>query len=98
MLTFSGEKLSADFEAVTKIKEKFENLINENDLCGEQVYNLDEICLYFRLVPEKILTSTKEAAAPGYKKSKNRVILSLSSNAAGTHEFPLMVIKKSAKP
>ena len=31
-LTISGEKLSPDFEATTKFKEKFENLINEKDL------------------------------------------------------------------
>ena len=53
MLTIAGKKLSADFEAVTKFKEKFENLIHEKDLCDEQVYNVDETGLYFRLLPDK---------------------------------------------
>ena len=43
ILTISGEKLSADFEAETNFKEKFENLINKKDLCDEQVYNVDEL-------------------------------------------------------
>ena len=77
MLTISGEKLSADFEAATKFKEKFENFINEKDLHDEQVYNVDETGLYFRLLPEKSLASTKEDSAPGYKKSKGRVTLSI---------------------
>ena len=52
MLTISGEKLLADFEAATKFKEKIENLINEKGLYDEKVYNVDEIGLYFRLFPE----------------------------------------------
>ena len=55
MVIISGEKLSADFEAETKFKEKFENLFNEKDLCDEQVYNVDETGLFFRLLPEKTL-------------------------------------------
>ena len=55
MLTISGKKLSADFEAAAKFKEKFENLINEKDLWDKQIYNVDETGLFFRLLPEKTL-------------------------------------------
>ncbi|GBN10664.1 Tigger transposable element-derived protein 2 [Araneus ventricosus] len=50
------------------------------------------------MLPTKILASRKEAAAPGYKRSKDRVTVYLCSNAAGTHKVPVMLNGKSVKP
>ena len=84
MLTNSGEKLSANFQAVTKFKEKFENLINEKDLSDEQAYNVDETCLYFRLLAEKIISIYKRSRSTRLQKIKDRVTLPVCSNAART--------------
>ncbi|KAG8201261.1 hypothetical protein JTE90_016748 [Oedothorax gibbosus] len=80
------------------IKTSFKKLVNEKNLSKEQIYNVDETGLYYRMLPSKTLASIKEASAPGYKKSKERVTVSLCSNATGTHKLPVMLIGKSAKP
>lgn len=98
VLSICGEKLSSNSEEAAKFKKKFEELLKEKDLSKEQVYNVDETGLYYRMLPTKTLASRKEAAAPGYKKGKDRVTVSLCSNASGTHKLPVMLIGKSAKP
>ena len=70
MLTISGEKLSADFEAATKFKGKFEYLTNEKDLCDEQAITWMKLVCTLDCFQKKTLASTKEAATPGYKKVK----------------------------
>lgn len=50
------------------------------------------------MMPSKTLASQEEAAAPGYKKNKERISILACSNASGTHKLPLMCIGKSAKP
>lgn len=97
-LSICGEKLSSDPEEASKFKTSFEKLVNEKNLSKEQIYNVDETGLYYRMLPSKTLASIKEASAPGYKKSKERVTVSLCSNATGTHKLPVMLIGKSAKP
>ncbi|GBL95500.1 Jerky -like [Araneus ventricosus] len=49
------------------------------------------------MLPTKTLTSRKEAAAPGYKRGKDRVTVPLCGNAAGTHKLPVMLIGNYAK-
>ncbi|KRT82819.1 hypothetical protein AMK59_3662 [Oryctes borbonicus] len=47
----------------------------------------------------KNLASNLKPAAPGYKRSKERVTVMACSNASGRHKFQLsMLIGKSAKP
>ena len=52
------------------------------------------------MLPRKTLASKKEAAAPGYKKSKERVTILACSNATGNHKLKLWLtlIVKSKKP
>lgn len=52
----------------------------------------------YKMLPYKTLASKNEAAASGYKKSKQRVTVSLCSNATGIHKLPLILISKSTKP
>lgn len=39
-----------------------------------------------------------ECAATRFKKQKDHVTVMFRDNASGTHEFPLLVIRKSTKP
>jgi hypothetical protein len=50
------------------------------------------------MLPAKTLASKKEAAAPGYKKSKEQVTILACSNATGNHKLRLTLIGKSKKP
>lgn len=97
-ITISGEALSADREAVPLFKDYLVKIIQEEELSEEQLYNCDETGLNYKMLPTKTLASKKEAAAPGYKKSKERVTILACSNATGNHKLRLTLIGKSKKP
>lgn len=97
-LEICGEKLSADSEIVAKFCEKFQNIIQQENLTLDQVYNCDETGLNYKMLPSKTLASQEEKAAPGLKKSKDRVTVLAAANASGHHKLQLMVIGKAAKP
>nr|XP_006811844.1 PREDICTED: tigger transposable element-derived protein 2-like [Saccoglossus kowalevskii] len=64
----------------------------------EQTYNADESGLYWKLLPRKTLAADMEKSAPGYKVSKDRVMIMGCANAAETHRLPPVVIGKSRNP
>lgn len=97
-LTIKGEALSGDKGAVPDFKKNLFKLLDEEGISGEQLYNCDETGLNYRMLPTKTLASKKEAAAPGYKKSKDRVTVLACSNATGNHKLRLTLIGKSKKP
>lgn len=97
-LTIKGESLSANKDAVTDFKSCLHKLIEKEGISGNQLYNCDETGLNYKMLPTKTLASKQEAAAPGYKKSKQRVTILACSNATGTHKLKLTLIGKSKKP
>uniref|UniRef100_UPI00398F7695 general transcription factor II-I-like isoform X2 n=1 Tax=Pristiophorus japonicus TaxID=55135 RepID=UPI00398F7695 len=94
----SGEKRSADTEAAAKYVDEFAQLVANEKLSPEQVYNADETALYWRCMPRKTLATDAEEAPTGMKASKDRLTVLGCSNAAGTHKCKLMVIGKSVNP
>lgn len=97
-LKVCGEKLSADVSAAKKFAENFMELMKENDLQPDQIYNCDETGLNYKMLPSSTLASKTEAGAPGYKRSKERITVLACANASGRHKLPLLCIGKSAKP
>ena len=95
MLTISGEKLLADIEVAAKLKKNFKILLMKN------IYLMNKFISWMKLVctldcfQKKTLASTKEASAPGYKRSKDIMTLSICNIAAGFHKLPSMIIGKS---
>ncbi|KAJ8885498.1 hypothetical protein PR048_011696 [Dryococelus australis] len=67
--SLSGEKLSADTEAAKKFVVTFTQLVSDEKLSPEQVYNADETALYWRCMPRSILF-TPDDAHTGMKESK----------------------------
>ena len=57
-------------KALTFLQRLSFKLIETEGISGEQLYNCDETGLNYKTLPRKTLASKKEAAAPGYKKSK----------------------------
>lgn len=92
-----AEKLSADALAASKLPTKFQDYITERGLHPEQVYNMDETGLNFKLLPQKTFATSQEKSAPGFKTNKERLTVGVCSNASGTHKIPLFVIGKSKK-
>lgn len=97
-ISISGEALSANKDAVPEFKKLLFSILDKEGISGDQLYNCDETGLNFKMLPTKTLASEKEASAPGYKKSKERVTVLACSNVTGNHMLRLTFIGKSAKP
>ena len=79
--------------AVTVFKDNLFKFIEKEGISGEQLYNCDETGLNYKMLPTKTLASKREAAAPGYKKSKERVTILACSNATGNHKLRLTLVE-----
>lgn len=89
-----GEVKDTDEVTVSEWKEKLDTLIDGYDACD--IYNGDEIGLFFRALPNKSLCLRGEKCIGG-KISKERMTVYLCGNMVGQMEKP-MVIGKSKKP
>ena len=63
----------------------------------EDIYNADEIALFYKLMPDKSLVLKGESCHGG-KLSKERVTVLACCNATGSHKVRLLVIGKSRAP
>ena len=93
-----GEKLSADNVASKQFIKKFEALLKEHSLTSEQVYNIDETGLNYKMLPNKTLAARNGPSITGYKLIKDRLTIASCSNASENHKLELFVIGKSWKP
>ena len=66
----------------------------------ENVYNMDETGLFFRLLPRYTLLMPFEdlSTTRGKKKAKERLSLVVCANATGTHKVPCTMIGKPKSP
>ena len=67
---------------------------------AENVYNMNETGLFYRVIPRMTLVSGKvdRASLRGKKTPKDRVTLTVCCNATGSHKIPLQMIAKPKKP
>jgi hypothetical protein len=63
----------------------------------ENIFNTDELGLFYCLGPDKTLASRSDEAK-GTKKNKNRVTILLTANATGTSKVKPWVINKHEMP
>lgn len=61
----------------------------------EDVYNMDETGLFWRMTPSRGLATQFQ---PGLKKDKSRISLVLATNATGTDRLPIWIIGKNKTP
>lgn len=97
-----GEAASVALEDVDAARMRLQHI--SKDFKPEDIYNLDESGLYYRMPPDRSLASKQMS---GSKKDKTRISLVFVVNADGSHSFPVISIghakcprpfnKKSAK-
>ena len=63
----------------------------------EDIYNVDETGLFYKLLPDKAYTMKNEACHGG-KNSKERITLLLGANMTGTDKLRPIVMGKAVKP
>ena len=94
-LKICGEKLTADNSAANKFINKF-SVITEG-YSEHQIFNCDEIGLYFKMLPRYTFTSVHNRP-DGTKKAKDRVTINACANASGTIKLTLLLIGKAKNP
>ncbi|GBN60586.1 Jerky -like [Araneus ventricosus] len=76
-LAIAREKLSVIKDSAKDFVERFEEMIEKENLTLDQIYIADKTGLFYRMMPSKSLASKEEASAPGYKK-RTRVLRTIS--------------------
>lgn len=89
-----GESAGVDPTVISNGRDQASKLIKDYAL--RDVYNLDETGLFFRMLPDRSLT-TKDKTK-GIKKPKERISVMLCCNADGTDKLRPLVIGKSLNP
>jgi hypothetical protein len=86
-----------DPELLAALEELYEIISNYEP---ENVYNMDETGLFFRLLPRYSLLMPEEdlSTTRGKKKSKDRLSLIVCANATGSHKIPCTLIGKPKEP
>lgn len=91
--TIVGESEGADMRAVANGRVQLQKILE--NYSPEDIFNFDETGLFFRLQPNKTLSTQ---AVRGVKKAKDRVTIGLCANATGKIKIKPIVIAKSARP
>ena len=92
----SGEAASVSEETVASWQEvTLPSLLA--DFAPEDVFNVDETGLFFKLLPDSTLAFKGETCHGG-KRVKERITVLVAGNADGSEKLPLLVIGKSKNP
>jgi hypothetical protein len=91
--TIQGESAGVD-ESYIKIEREKLKIITAN-YERDDIYNLDETALFFKLQPNKTLSN---GATHGEKINKERVTVALCCNATGTEKLKPIIIHKYMRP
>ena len=90
----NGESGGISQESIANESLKIQNMLKEFEL--DNIYNMDETGLFYRMLPDKTLSASKNPH--GTKKAKERITVALCCNASGTDKRKLLVIGKNKKP
>jgi hypothetical protein len=91
--TIQGESGSVDENYIKIEREKLKKVTATYS--RDDIYNLDETALFFKLQPNKTLSN---GDASGEKISKDRLTIALCCNATGSDKLKPIIIHKYAKP
>ena len=78
--------------------EILKSIIQEGEYTPQQVFNVDETGLYWKRMPERTFLSVEERAEPGFKSSKDCLMLLLGGNAAGDFKLKPLLVYHSENP
>ena len=75
---------SAEIEVVTSYPEDLAQIINEGSYTKLQIFKILQInSLYWQKIPSRTLITKEKKSMPGFKTSKDKLILLLGANSVG---------------
>ena len=93
MLRRFGESGSVDVEALEECLTEIRAQLDQYN--ATDIYNMDETGLFYRLQADSSLSTHQ---LEGQKQSKERMTMTICSNADGSDKFPLWFIGKFLNP
>ncbi|GFQ69500.1 tigger transposable element-derived protein 1 [Trichonephila clavata] len=93
-----GESASADKESTEKYCLKFQEFIETEGYRSQQIFNCDEIGLFWKRMPNHIYITKDEKSIPGHKPMKDRLTLLLGANASGDMKLKPLFVYHSENP
>jgi hypothetical protein len=77
-ISLQGELASANQEEATKFKSM---IVKEGGYIPQQVFNVNEMGLYWKKIPNRAFISKEEKLMPGHKVAKDQFTLLLGGNS-----------------
>jgi hypothetical protein len=97
-IQITGEAASADSEEAIRFVPYLRNIIDEGGYSREQVFNVDEMGLYWKRMPSWNYIVKEEKTASCFKASKGRLTLLLGGNADGDFKLKPLLVYNSENP
>lgn len=88
------DQLLSNFQERKVFQKIFQDFIKTKSLTGDQIFNYDESGLNYKMLPSKTLAARTEAAASGYKRSKESLRILACCKATENHNMDFTVIGK----
>jgi hypothetical protein len=97
-LKLSAEVGSADEVAASTLSEEFKEIVEEGGYSLKQIFNFDEMGLFWKRMPSQTYISKEEASAPTFKAAKHQITVLLGGNANGDYKLKPLVVCHSENP
>nr|XP_034194539.1 jerky protein homolog-like [Osmia lignaria] len=98
LINMHGESADADKCAAERFIQQFPQILETNEISDDNLYNMDETSLFWKMLPNKTLASANENRITGKKIKKDRITLALCANASGNHKSPVLFINRYENP
>uniref|UniRef100_A0A3B3RS84 HTH CENPB-type domain-containing protein n=1 Tax=Paramormyrops kingsleyae TaxID=1676925 RepID=A0A3B3RS84_9TELE len=94
----TGEAASADHGVAAVFPAQLQKIINEGGYTAKQIFNVDEMGLFWKRMPSSTFISQDEKNVPGHKASKDKLTLLLGGNCAGDVKLKPLLVYHSENP